>query len=293
MGELRFEGRVAIVTGAGRGLGREEALLLARRGAAVVVNDLGGETNGTGSSKDPANEVVAQITAEGGKAVASFANVATDDGAAAIVKAAIDAFGRLDILVNNAGITVAGPIEDYRTEDFERVVDVHLGGTFRMCRAAWPHMVRNNYGRIVNTSSSSIVGFGLMCGYTAAKGGIFGFTNGVAKEGKPHGILANTIFPGGGTRMIYASTTTGPERAFLEGLDPALVAPPVAYLAHESCTMTGQGISAVGKEVSRIFIGKTVGYLNPDLTLEDVAANIEQICSLDGYAVPGGVGSWK
>jgi NAD(P)-dependent dehydrogenase (short-subunit alcohol dehydrogenase family) len=293
MSELRFEGRVAIVTGAGRGLGREEALLLARRGAAVVVNDLGGEYDGTGSSKDPANEVVAQIVAEGGQAVASFDNVATDDGAASIVKAAIDTFGRLDILVNNAGITVSAPIDEVRTEDFERVVDVHVGGTFRMCRAAWPHMVSNKYGRIVNTSSSSIMGFGLMSGYTAAKGGIFGFTNGVAKEGKPHGILANTIFPGGGTRMINASTTTGPERAFLEGLSPALVAPPVAYLAHESCRMTGQGISAVGKEVSRIFLGKTAGYVNPDLTLEDVAANIDQICSLEGYAVPSGVGSWK
>jgi len=292
MDELRFDGRVAIVTGAGRAIGREEALLLARRGASVVVNDLGGEPDGTGQATEPASEVVEEIIAGGGIAVSSFASVATDEGAASIVQTAIDAFGRVDIVVNNAGIVVAAPIEQHETEDFDRVLGVHAGGTFRVCRAAWPHLMERGYGRIVNTGSSSLFGYGGLSGYTAGKGGIFGLSRGLAKEGKARGISVNCVFPGALSRLTFNPMTTDEERRHLDTLSPHLVAPVVAFLAHESCTLTGETLTALGGAVSRVFVGNTAGFSSPDLTPEDVLGHIDEIFSADNFRIETGTGSW-
>jgi NAD(P)-dependent dehydrogenase (short-subunit alcohol dehydrogenase family) len=285
--EIRFDGQVAIVTGAGGGIGREEALLLARRGAAVVVNDLGGAPDGAGAgSPEPAQIVAEEIRAMGGRAIANCASVADEAGAASIVRDAIDAFGRVDILINNAGIMMGSPFAAVRRETFEQVVAVHLLGTFLVSKAAWPIMAEQHYGRIVNTSSHSILGYAGMCGYTAAKGAIFSMTRGLALEGGPFGIAVNTLLPGAASRMMQNPVTSDDERAFMSRLPPEGVAPVAAYLAHFSCPLNGEAVGAVGGNVHRVFFGRTRGYTNPDLTIEDVQTNLDEILSLDASADP-------
>jgi NAD(P)-dependent dehydrogenase (short-subunit alcohol dehydrogenase family) len=285
MAELGFEGRVAIVTGAGGGLGREHALLLASRGAQVVVNDLGGAIDGTGASTGPAQQVVDEIEAAGGMAVADTSSVATVEGGEAMVKSALDAFGRIDIVINNAGILRDKSFANMTPELWDTVIAVHLTGACNVTRAAWPHLRDQNYGRVVNTTSpAGIFGNFGQANYASAKMGLVGFTRVLAQEGGKYNIKANAIAPVARTRMT--ETLLGP---LAEKLDPGLVTPVVAWLVHEDCPVTGEIYSVGGGRVAKIFTGVTPGFFKKDLTVEDVRDNFEQIRAEEGYVVPTSV----
>jgi NAD(P)-dependent dehydrogenase (short-subunit alcohol dehydrogenase family) len=291
MTELRFDGRTVIVTGAGRGVGRGHARLLAARGANVVVADLGGQLNGTGASSEPADEVVKEIEAAGGTAVACYASVAEEAGAASIVQTALDAFGRVDAVVNNAGIAEPDWFEDLTVERFRRMVDVHYMGTVNVTMAAWPHMVEAGYGRIVNTCSEAVLGMVQKnTSYGGAKGGVFGFTRTLALDAARYDIRVNAVMPRAQTRLsdtpVLAHTYDLPEEAFQGGimdqLQPDLVAPVAAFLAHESCQLNGEIFPTGGGQVMRIAVIQNDGFTKPDLTPEDVAANLDRVMDMSG-----------
>lgn len=286
MSELRFDGRSVIVTGAGRGFGRCHALLLASRGAKVVVADYGVNLDGSGSSSEPAEQVVKEIEAAGGEAVACCASVADEAGAASIVQTALDAFGRLDVVVNNAGIVDPHWFEDLGLDQFRTMVDVHYFGTVYVTMAAWPHLVAAGNGCIVNTTSEAILGVSPKgTSYSGAKGGVFGLTRSLALDGTRHGVRVNAIAPRGNTRMsttgMLAYVFEQPEEAFksefFNSMKPELTSPVVAYLAHESCPLNGEVLVVGAGQVMQMAVIETKGYSNPDLTAEDVAANIGTI----------------
>jgi len=277
--ELRFDGKVAIVTGAGGGLGRSHALLLASRGAKVVVNDLGGSFTGEGKSGGAADKVVAEIKEKGGEAVANYDSVEDGDK---IVKTAIDAFGKIDIVINNAGILRDKTFHNMTPELLEPVISVHLLGAFYVTQPAWLLMREQGYGRVVNTSSNSgILGNFGQSNYGAAKMGLVGLTRVLAIEGRKHNIKANAIAPVALTRM-----TEDMFGDVGQALDPGLVSPLVAYLSSEACDVSGEVYSAAGGIISRFFIGLTPGYYNPKLTAEDIAENLAEIRDDAGYTVP-------
>lgn len=270
---LRFDDRVAVVTGGGRGLGRAYALLLASLGAKVVVNDLGGSLTGEGTDGGPAQQVVDEIVSAGGQAVANTDSVATAAGGEAIVSSALDGFGRLDILIHNAGNVRRGSLTEMTYEDFDAVLDVHLRGAFHVVRPAFPVMSAAGYGRIVLTSSiGGLYGNRGVANYAAAKSGIIGLTNVVALEGAAHGVLCNAIVPGAVTRMAEGLDTSA-----YPPMDPDLVAPTVGWLSHETCSVTGELFVAIAGRVARAFVAETPGVYRPSWTVEDVAENIEAI----------------
>ncbi len=280
--QLGFDGKVAIITGAGGGLGKQHALLLASRGALVVVNDLGGAVDGTGADVGAAQLVVDEITAAGGEAVADANSVATPEGGAAIVQAAIDAFGRVDIVVNNAGILRDKSFANMNPDLVDPVIDVHLRGAFHVTQPAWQHMREQNYGRIISTSSSTgLFGNFGQANYGAAKMGLVGLTRVLAVEGAKYGIKANVIAPLALTRMT--ESLLGP---LGEKVAPERVSPVVAYLAHESCEATGRVFSVGGGRVAEVFIGEAQGFHSGELTPEVVAENWETITDRSGYVVP-------
>lgn len=282
MSEIGFDGKVAIVTGAGGGLGKEHAMLLASRGALVVVNDLGGAVDGTGSDGGAAQAVVDEITAAGGEAVANTDSVATPEGGAAIVQTAVDAFGRVDIIVNNAGILRDKSFHNMTAEMVDAVIDVHLRGAFNVTRPAWPLMREQKYGRVISTSSSSgIFGNFGQANYGAAKMGLVGLTRVLALEGAKYNITANAIAP-----VAYTRMTEGLLGPLGEALKPELVSPVVAYLASEACTATGRIFSVGGGRVAEIFIGEGPGYFSTSLTPEQVADNWDTITSRDDFVTP-------
>lgn len=284
---IDFEGRVAVVTGAGGGLGRAYSLLLAERGAAVVVNDLGGSVHGEGASSSAADDVVAQIRAAGGTAVAEYSSVATPEGGAAIVQRAVDEFDRIDILINNAGILRDRTLVNMELEDLTSVLDVHLLGAFFVTKPALLQMREQQYGRIVVTSSGSgLFGNFGQSNYGAAKMGLVGFMNVLKLEGAKYGVTVNAIAPIARTRMTEELLG---DRA--EKFSPESVAPAVAYLVSEGCELTGDIWSVGGGSVSRVFIGLADGYFkHPDhggaLTVEDVAEHVGDVRAEDGYIVP-------
>ena len=250
---FNLDGRVAIVTGAGRGLGANHAKLLASRGAAVVVNDPGVAADGTGSESRPADDVVAEISAAGGAALANYDSVADAAGGEAIVQAALDEYGRVDIVVNNAGILRDKSFHNLEWPNLDAVVDVHLKGAFYVTQPAWKVMREQAYGRIVMTSSNAgILGNFGQANYGAAKAGLVGFMNVLKIEGAKYGIKVNTIAPVARTRMT--EDLLGP---VAEKLDPAQVSPVVAYFCSEACEFTGEIWSVAGGTVSRFFIGLT------------------------------------
>lgn len=283
--ELRYDGKVAIITGAGGGLGRSHALLLASRGAKVVVNDLGGSVDGSGSgSATPAEKVVAEIKAAGGEAVVDSHNVAQKESAAQIIKTALDNFGRVDIVINNAGILRDKSFRNMTPELFDPVMAVHLMGTVWVTQAAWELMREQQYGRIINTSSAAgIFGNFGQTNYGAAKMGIVGFTNVIALEGAKYNIKANVLAPGAKTRMT--TDLMGPMADQFD-MDPSQVSPIVAYLAHEECPVSGEIYSAAAGRVGRIFIGATKGIFDKKLTLEKIRDNFDKIRDESGYTVP-------
>jgi len=294
---IDFSGQVAIVTGAGRGLGRLYALELARRGAAVVVNDLGGSMSGEGADSGVADRVVAEIEQAGGVAIASHDSVASPESGQAIVDAAVDRFGRLDAVVSNAGIFQTLPFDELPADDWRRMLNVHLDGGFYVSQPAFRVMKKQRYGRFVFiTSSAGIFGQPLTAHYAAAKGGLLGLTNVIAIEGAEHGILANTVLPFGYSRMVY-ETVPDPEQlraasAFLQAIEPDLVVPIVVFLASRACDFTHQSYSAGAGRYARVFVGLAEGWLaepgrNP--TADDVAAHLGQVSATEPFIVPGSI----
>ncbi len=273
MTELRFDKRVAVITGAGRGLGRAYALLLASRGAKVVVNDPGASLKGEGGDAGPAEEVVREIKAAGGEAVACTESVATPAGGKAIIDAAMDSWGRVDILIHNAGIVRRASLKEMTYEDFELVLDVHLRGAFHVVRPAFPLMCKAGYGRVVLTSSiNGLYGNRLVLNYSVAKAGIIGLSNVVALEGAAEGVKSNVILPGAVTRMAEGLDTSA-----YPPMDPELVSPVVGWLSHESCTITGEMLISMAGRAARAYTVESPGVYRPSWTIEQVAENIDAI----------------
>ena len=283
--------QVVIVTGARRGLGRAYALELARCGAAVVVN---------GTPTSPGlDEVVAEIEAGGGTAVASPNDVTTPEGGRAVVQDALERFGRLDAVVNNAGILRAGWFEDLPEAQIEDIFAIHLKAVFHTTQAAFPVLRKARYGRIVNTSSNTAFGMAALAHYAAAKAGIIGLTKSLALEGADDGILVNCVLPNATTPAMASDPIPGFEedtrfiaayQAVAGRYGAELVAPLVAYLASSSCTLTGEALSALGGRYARVFYGVTEGWFSPTdqpVSASDVAEHIDEITAIDGpFLVP-------
>lgn len=273
MMERRFDDRVAVITGAARGLGREYALLLAAKGAKVVVNDPGFSVSGEGADGGPAEQVAQEIKSLGGDAVACTESVATPAGGQAIIQSALDNFGRIDILIHNAGNNRYAPLADISHEDFKAVVDVHLMGGFNVVRPAFPLMCEAGYGRIVLTSSiGGIYGHANVVNYGVSKAGMIGLNNVTAIEGAPQGVKSNVIIPGAVTRLAEGLDTSQ-----YPPMGPELVAPVVGWLAHESCSVSGELLVAVAGRVARAFIAETEGVYQPAWTIDDVGEQIDDI----------------
>ena len=283
--DIDFDGRVAIVTGAGGGLGRTYALNLAARGAAVVVNDLGGTVDGKGGGDTAAQRVVDEITANGGSAVPNYDSVSTPEGGERIVATAVEAFGKVDVVVNNAGILRDKSFSKLEWPDLDAVLDVHLKGAFYVSQPAFKVMKENNYGRFVFTSSNATFGNFGQTNYAAAKMGLVGLSNTIAVEGARNGILSNVIMPVAKTRMTEELLGE-----FASYLAPEFVTPMVAYLCSEACTTTHGAYSAAGGRYARVFWGLGQGWFagqQAHPTAEDIAANFGQIDGQDGYLIPG------
>jgi NAD(P)-dependent dehydrogenase (short-subunit alcohol dehydrogenase family) len=290
---IDFEGQVVIVTGAGRGLGRLYAMEIARRGASVVVNDLGSMMHGEGLDSSVADQVVEEIQRAGGVAVASYESVASPEGGEAIVRTAVDRFGRLDAVVSNAGIFNSVPFDELSQADWRRMLSVHLDGGFYLSQPAFRVMRSQRYGRFVFiVSSAGLFGQPLEAHYAAAKGGLLGLTNVIAMEGAEHGILANTVLPFGYTRMV-TGTVPDPkyleESGFLKAIQPELVVPIVVFLASRSCEFSHHNYSACAGRFARVFVGLAEGWLaEPDgnPTADDVAANLPSVSAIEPFTVP-------
>ncbi len=282
MSELRFDGKVAVVTGAGGGLGRAYALMLAARGARVVVNDLGGTFDGEGADSTPAQKVVDQIKAAGGEAIANYESVSEWDNAQKIIQTAVDTYGRIDILINNAGILRDKSLLKMEISDYLKVLEVHLNGTFFCTKAAFGQMREQNYGRIVSTASAAGVygNFG-QTNYGAAKMGIVGLMNCVCQEGARYGVLANTIVPTAGTRLT--ATVMPPD--VVDRVKPEFVAPMVVYMCSEQFTESGKIYTAGGGYFSRAAVVEGPGVFfdaAAEITPDQVAEKIDEIRSLEG-----------
>jgi NAD(P)-dependent dehydrogenase (short-subunit alcohol dehydrogenase family) len=301
--DLRFDEQVAVITGAGGGLGKQYALLLASRGARIVVNDTGGSVTGDGSNGEAANAAAAEIRQRGGEAVADSHSVTSPEGGKAIIDTALRTWGRVDIVINNAGIVRDAPFQEMTADRLEPLVDVHLKGAFYVTRPAWKVMREQRYGRVLNTcSAAGILGAEGMSNYGAAKTGLIGFTRVLAAEGANHNVKVNAIAPIAYTRMLAHSVDgAGPQNdataravlddlvgQYLQKLDPALVAPVVAFLTNQEYPVSGEIYTVGAGHVARFFIGRTKGFYSPGLTIEDVRDHLDEIRDEAGYTVPGG-----
>jgi NAD(P)-dependent dehydrogenase (short-subunit alcohol dehydrogenase family) len=293
---IDFTDQVAIVTGAGRGLGRLYALELARRGASVIVNDLGGTMHGEGADTTVADEVVAEIEGAGGVAVASHDSVAGPEGGEAIVRTAVERFGRLDAVVSNAGIFNSIAFDELSADDWRRMLGVHLDGGFYLSQPAYKVMKEQRYGRFVFISSSGgMFGQPLESHYAAAKAGLVGLSNVIAIEGAEHGILSNTVLPFGFSRMV-TETVGDPEAlkqiGFLDVIKPELVVPMVVFLASRACEFSHQNYSACAGRFARVFVGLGQGWFaekdsNP--TADDIQAHLAEVSATEPFTVPGSI----
>jgi NAD(P)-dependent dehydrogenase (short-subunit alcohol dehydrogenase family) len=286
MPDITFDGRVAIVTGAGGGLGRSYALELARRGAKVVVNDLGGAVDGVGGAKSPADGVVEEILAAGGEAVANYDSVSTPESGARIIQTAVDHFGTVDVLINNAGILRDKSFAKLEWQNLDAVLDVHLKGAFYVTQPAFGVMKEHGYGRLVFTSSNAgILGNFGQSNYGSAKMGLVGLSNILAIEGAKYGIKSNVIAPLARTRMTEELLG---EMAV--NMDPEQVASMVVYLASEACPFTHEIFSAGGGRYASFFVGATHGWFagaGVAPTVEDVAAHLDEIRSTEHFEIFG------
>jgi NAD(P)-dependent dehydrogenase (short-subunit alcohol dehydrogenase family) len=314
MDEITFEGRAVVVTGAGNGLGRAHALELGRRGASVVVNDLGSDVDGSGASASHADRVVAEIEAAGGRAVASYDTVATPEGGASIVETAIREFGRVDAVVNNAGILRNESFGEMTREQLLGVLDTHLFGAFHVSQPAYRVMRDQGYGRFVFTSSGSgLFGLRHQANYAAAKAGIAGLSSVVALEGAGYGIRSNAVAPTATTRIaagMRPGDISDEDLALASRGDPAVelpsapefVTPLVVYLASEACDVTQQVFSAAGGRFGRVFVAVTRGWYGPTdhpASAEDVRDHLAEIGDRREYQIPktvfdeaGGIREW-
>ncbi|HYH50547.1 MAG TPA: SDR family oxidoreductase [Acidimicrobiia bacterium] len=283
---IEFDGRVAIVTGAGGGLGKRYALELGRRGARVVVNDLGGNPDGTGAAASPADDTVAEIKEAGGEAVANYDSVATPEGGAAITRTALDAFGTVDIVINNAGILRDKSFVNLEPKDLQAVIEVHLLGAFYVTQPAFRVMKEKGYGRLLFTSSAAgLFGNFGQTNYGAAKMGLVGLSNVLAIEGAKAGIKSNVIAPIARSRLT--EDLLGP---MAELVEPELVMPLALYLVSEACELTHEIFSVGGGKYSRVFIGESPGWFagkGTQPTVEDIGEHIDQIRAEESYSVPG------
>jgi NAD(P)-dependent dehydrogenase (short-subunit alcohol dehydrogenase family) len=298
---IEFDGRVAIVTGAGGGLGKCYALELGRRGAKVVVNDLGGKPDGTGAAASPADATVAEIQSAGGEAVANYDSVATPEGGAAITQTALDAFGTVDIVINNAGFARNAPFSEMSIEDFDAVLDVHLRGAFFVSQPAWRVMAAKGYGRIVMTSSGSGT-FGRPAGanYCAAKAALVGLTKSLAADGRASGILVNCLLPVAATEFVIENPLPPADLAVLERVlggvegrkEPERVTALAVFLSSPECEATGQVFSACLGRYALGFFGVTSGWVSPGdgiPSVEDVASHLSAIEAFEGISAPASV----
>lgn len=277
MANLRFDGRVAVITGGGRGLGRAYAELLGSLGAKVVVNDNGSVVAGEGVDEGPAQEVVDAIRASGGEAIACTASVATPEGGRAIIQAALDGWGRIDVLIHNAGNVRYGTIRELSDDDLNAVLDVHLKGAFHVVRAAMGPMCDAGYGRVVLTSSiGGLYGNNRCVNYAMAKSGMIGLNNVIALEGEEHGVKSNVIVPAAVTRMA-----DGLDTSQYPPMGPELVAPMVGWLAHENCSVSGEIYAAAAGRMAEMYIGETKGAYAPEWSIDDVDARIGTIRDKD------------
>ena len=281
MPKLRFDNRVAVITGAGRGLGRAYALLLASRGAKIVINDPGASLSGSGVDVGPAQEVVNEIKAVGGEAVACTDSVATPEGGKAIIQSALDNFGRVDIVIHSAGVVRRAPLAEMSYEDFEFVLDVHLRGAFHVVRAAFPLMCKAGYGRVVLTGSiNGLYGNYKNANYSTAKAGTQGLSNVIALEGAEFNVKSNVIVPAAVTRM-----SEGIDTSAFPPMPPEMVAASVGWLSHESCSITGEMLISAAGRVARAYVAETPGVYRPDWSIEDMAAQIDAIRNTDSPVV--------
>lgn len=289
MGDIRFDGRVAVITGAGGGLGKTYALEFAKRGAKVVVNDLGGKSDGTGKSTNMADQVVDEIKAAGGEAAANYDSVATPEGGEGIIQTAVDTFGKVDIVVNNAGILRDRSFVKLTPEELGLVIDVHLKGAFFVSQPAFRLMKDQRYGRFVFTSSAAgLLGNFGQTNYGAAKMGLVGLMHVLAVEGAKYDVKCNAIAPTARTRMT--EELLGPIAEFL---DPETVTPLVTYLCSEECELTHEVYSVGGGRFARMFLGLTPGWIAGKGTVvaaEDVRDQIETIRNTEGYVIPTSIG---
>ena len=293
---IDFKDQVAIVTGAGRGLGRLYAMEIARRGGSVVVNDVGSTMHGEGLDESVADRVVEQIERAGGVAVASHESVASGEGGESIVRTAVQRFGRLDAVVSNAGIFQTAEFDKLALEDWRRMLNVHLDGSFHVSQPAFRVMRSQGYGRFVFIASSAgLFGQPQSAHYAAAKAGIVGLANVIAIEGAAHGIMANSVLPFGSSRMV--TETVGGERvaaqsAFLRAIDPELVVPIVVFLASRACGFTHRNYSAGAGRYARVFIGLGEGWLaepGSKPTADDVAAHLAEVSATEPFSVPASI----
>jgi NAD(P)-dependent dehydrogenase (short-subunit alcohol dehydrogenase family) len=303
---MRFDDQVAVITGACGGLGKQYALLLASRGARIVVNDTGGSVTGAGADTDAATTAVEEIRQRGGEAIADTHSVTSPEGGQAIIDTALQAWGRVDIVINNAGIVRDAPFEDITADRLEPLVDVHLRGAFHVTRPAWKVMREQHYGRILNTcSAAGLLGAERMSNYGAAKTGLVGLTRVLAAEGADRNIKVNAIAPIAYTRMLAHSVDGAGQQAaendaavravlddlvaqYLQKLDPALVAPVAAFLTHRDCPVSGEIYTVGAGHVARFFIGRTKGFYSPALSVEQVRDHLDEIRDEADYSVPAG-----
>ena len=288
MSDIRYDGRVAVITGAGGGLGKTYALEMARRGAKVVVNDLGGKSDGTGAGHSMADQVVEEIKKAGGEAVANYDSVSTPEGGEGIIQSALNAFGRVDVVVNNAGILRDKTFLKLTPDELGIVLDVHLKGAFYVSQPAFRAMKEKGYGRFSFTSSAAgILGNFGQTNYGAAKMGLVGLMNVLSVEGAKYNIKCNAIAPTARTRMT--EELLGPLAPLL---DPETVTPLVVYLGSEACELTHEIFSVGGGRFARMFIGLAPGWVadgGKKVSAEDVADHIEQIRNPEGYTIPANI----
>jgi len=279
----RFDGQVAIVTGAGGGIGRQHALLLAAEGAAVVVNDYGGDNHGTPGTPARAGAVVDEITGKGGTAVADSSDVAGPGAGEAIVARALNAFGALHIVVNNAGISGGGTLETITPRDFDRMLAIHLGGTVGVCRAAWPVLREQGYGRIVNTSSGSVFGLPGTHAYITAKAAIFGLTRALAHDGKRIDIKVNAVMPVADTRLNVPAPVIGP---LTHAAFPVhQVSPFVGALASRDVPCTGETFVVGGGRAARVVLATVPGLVGAG-TIEECLARFDEAMATGNMYLP-------
>ena len=292
---IDFKDQVAVVTGAGRGLGRLYALDLAKRGASVVVNDLGGTMRGEGADPEVADEVVAEIESNGGAAVASYESVDSPEGGGAIVRSAVERFGRLDAVISNAGIFNSIAFDELTPAQWRQMLAVHLDGGFYLSQPAFKVMKKQGYGRFVFISSSGgLFGQHLEAHYGAAKAGLMGLSNIIALEGAEHGILSNTVLPFGFSRMVTETVDadTLNNLGLLDLIGPEKVVPIVTYLASRACESSHENYSACAGRYARVFVGLGEGWLphrDATATADDISANFAQVSGTQPFTVPGNI----